>query len=53
LASSSVEQSHRHGVAYIPLDDATVTTTLFMVWRRDNRSPLLDNFRAVVRSGKK
>ncbi len=52
IVPASVEQSHRHGVAYIPLDDATVTTTLFMVWRRDNRSPLLQNFCSVVRASK-
>jgi LysR family transcriptional regulator, benzoate and cis,cis-muconate-responsive activator of ben and cat genes len=53
IVPASVEQSHRHGVAYLEFNDADVNTTLFMVWRRDNRSPLLDNFRAVVRSGKK
>lgn len=49
IVPASVEQSHRHGVAYLKLEDASATTTLFMVWRRDNRSPLLGNFRTVVR----
>jgi LysR family transcriptional regulator, benzoate and cis,cis-muconate-responsive activator of ben and cat genes len=53
IVPASVEQSHRQGVTYLTLDDPEVTTTLFMVWRRDNRSPLLDNFRAVVRSSNK
>ncbi len=52
IVPASIKQSHRHGVAYLRLDDADVTTTLFMVWRRDNRSPLLNNFRTVVRTRK-
>lgn len=50
IVPASVERSHRHGVAYLPLSDPAIVTTLFMVWRRDNRSPLLERFRQTVRS---
>jgi LysR family transcriptional regulator, benzoate and cis,cis-muconate-responsive activator of ben and cat genes len=53
IVPASVEQSHRHGVLYANLEGSDATTTLFMVWRRDNRSPLLENFRNVVRSNKR
>ncbi len=49
IVPASVEQSHRHGVAYLPLSDPAIVTTLYMVWRRDNRSPLLERFRQTVR----
>lgn len=50
IVPASVERSHRHGVAYLALNDPTIVTTLFMVWRRDNHSPLLDRFRQTVRA---
>lgn len=53
IVPASVERSHRHGVAYLALEDANIATTLFMVWRRDNRSPLLDNFRAIIAEHRK
>ncbi len=50
IVPASVERSHRHGVTYLTLNDPKIVTTLFMVWRRDNRSPLLDRFRQTVRA---
>jgi DNA-binding transcriptional LysR family regulator len=48
LVPASVERSHRHGVAYRPLASPAPTTDLSLSFRRDNNSPLLNNFRAMV-----
>jgi DNA-binding transcriptional LysR family regulator len=48
LVPASVERSHRHGVAYRPLQPPAATTDLSLSYRGDNNSPLLDNFRATV-----
>ena len=44
IVPASVENSHRHGVRYVGLSEQEASTTLFMVWRRDNRSSVLANF---------
>ena len=43
IVPASVKNSHLHGVSYLPLSDKAATTSLFMVWRRDNRSEVLRN----------
>jgi DNA-binding transcriptional LysR family regulator len=48
LVPASVERSHRHGVAYRPLDEPAPTTELSLGYRRDSTSPLLRNFRVTV-----
>jgi DNA-binding transcriptional LysR family regulator len=48
LVPASVERSHRHGVAYRPLETPGPTTDLSLSYRDDNNSPLLNNFRATV-----
>jgi DNA-binding transcriptional LysR family regulator len=48
LVPASVERSHRHGVAYRPLEAPSPTTDLSLSYRLDNNSPMLKNFRATV-----
>lgn len=50
LVPASVERSHRHGVAYRPLAPQAPTTDLSLSFRADNNSPLLNNFRATVKT---
>ncbi len=50
LVPASVERSHRHGVAYRPLSTPGPTTDLSLSYRGDNNSPLLDKFRAKVKT---
>lgn len=44
IVPAAVRNSHLHGVTYLALSDKAATTSLFMVWRRDNRSEVLRNF---------
>ncbi len=50
LLPSSVQHLHRDGVAYRPLLEPAPRTELAVVSRRDDPSPVLENFLAVVRA---
>ena len=49
LVPASLENLRRRGVSYRPLKGATPKVQLAVVWRRDDTSPLLRSFLAVVK----
>jgi DNA-binding transcriptional LysR family regulator len=49
LVPASVERSHRHGVAYRPLESPAPQTELSLCFRRDNAGDVLREFRGAVR----
>ena len=48
LVPASVAQLHTAGVVYRPLRDAALTAELVLIWRAEDRSPLVEAFRAVA-----
>ena len=50
LLPASVQHLHRDGVAYRPLADSTPRTELAVVSRKEDASPVLQNFLAIVRA---
>src|SRR5579872_564664 len=49
LVPASLENLRRRGVSYRPLKGATPKVQLAVVWRKDDTSPLLRSFLAVVK----
>ncbi len=51
LVPASVAALERHGVAYRPLMEPAPTVELALAWRREDRSPIVERFLALARSG--
>ncbi len=48
ILPSSVQNLHRQGVVYRPIQEQTLATQLTVAWRRDNSSPILQQFLKIA-----